>query len=291
MSFPRPYHGLNAAVSWKIPDSWNLPSSKSDTFTDVFNTLDDAGNGLPDLLLRQYKKLLRLPRPIQIFFGLNVGAWILWQLVPRFMKKHALANTWNNRQGRWWSMFFASFSHRNLYHIAANMSVLLQYGPLLVAEFGEGVFSSTVLLSALVSGAVPVAVDSFLAWQFPKNERFKMVTPNGDTPETGTLGFSGVGATMIYLFTVLNPETRVVLYIDPPGKTRLLRHLTTGTFLFDCAGLVVSTFLFPTGISHSGHLAGFLCGSLVRNFLAYTETGRQLTSWRCGWKLRQRGPF
>jgi membrane associated rhomboid family serine protease len=303
MSFPRPYHGLNTATSpfpstWnpfrKEPDPfWYSPGSNSDVLSDAFSSLENSGNGLTDLILQQYKKYSRLPAPIQVFFGLNVGAWILWTLFPRFMKRNALASVWNNRKGRWWSMFLATFSHRSLYHIAGNMSILLQYGPILIEELGEEVFTGTVLFSALVSGAMPVALDSFLAWRFPKVERFKVPTPSGDTPEGGTLGFSGVGMTLVYLFTVLYPETPVRFYSDMPTKegSVTIRTLTVGTFALDCAGLIVSTLLFPTGISHSSHLAGFLCGSLVRRFLGYTESGRRLTSWTCRWKLRRPGPL
>ncbi len=56
--------------------------------------------------------------------GANVVAWINWQLDPAFMAKHFMTSLNHIREGRWYTIVTACFSHRDPLHLFGNMLTL-----------------------------------------------------------------------------------------------------------------------------------------------------------------------
>ncbi|KAJ1414633.1 hypothetical protein B484DRAFT_482212 [Ochromonadaceae sp. CCMP2298] len=285
MFFPVPHVTAslwNPFGSDSDPPVGYFPSSDIAIIADAFKLVDESGSGVPGIATQHYARFTRLPPAVQLVFGVNVGIFLLWALFPKFMDRHAVASMENNKKGRWWSMFVASFSHYRLYHIIGNMSVLLQFGPALVRELGQGVFAASVLSSALFSTVLPMATGRLLAWRFPKFEGFK--------GSAGSLGFSGVAMTLVYLYSAISPNAMVCADRKAAARRQgvTVRQMLMGVFEGDIVGLAVSMVL-PTGVGHGAHLAGILCGVLLRRFLCYTRAGRRFLTVRGCHKLRRSG--
>ena len=56
--------------------------------------------------------------------GANIVAWINWQLDPAFMASHFMTSLSHIRNGRWYTIVTACFSHRDPLHLLGNMITL-----------------------------------------------------------------------------------------------------------------------------------------------------------------------
>ena len=56
--------------------------------------------------------------------GANVVAYINWQLNPAFLTKHCMTSLNHVREGRWYSIVTATFSHSKFWHLPYNMLLL-----------------------------------------------------------------------------------------------------------------------------------------------------------------------
>lgn len=61
---------------------------------------------------------------IRLLLGANVVAWINWQLDPGFMARNFMTSLQHIREGRWWTIVTACFSHRDGFHLFGNMVTL-----------------------------------------------------------------------------------------------------------------------------------------------------------------------
>ena len=61
---------------------------------------------------------------LRLLVGANVVAWINWQLDPAFMANHFMTSLNHIREGRWYTIVTACFSHRDPLHLFGNMLTL-----------------------------------------------------------------------------------------------------------------------------------------------------------------------
>ena len=82
-----------------------------------------------------------------IFWGLAVGFVFLATLGP---VESGLFKTALVRQGQWWRAFTAEWLHRDIAHLASNLSIGILFLGLAMARFGAGI----ALLGSLLAGAL-----------------------------------------------------------------------------------------------------------------------------------------
>jgi membrane associated rhomboid family serine protease len=192
------------------------------------------------------------PDVIKFYLGLNFAVYLLWQLFPKFMIKNASGSIENNKAKRFWSGFFASFSHQSFAHFITNMSLFASIGPTVLGQLGPDMFHKAVLLSSCLSGHV----ETIVAYIKYKLDPVK----NTITKSSYCLGFSGVVMSLFVLYLSLPLKVQKSPYVDDKNHT-LLKF----AFGFDLIGSLISFFLFPTGIGHNAHLIGSLSGLFIKN--------------------------
>lgn len=248
------------------------PSSSAEIRLDDFFTFDDFISEMVDLGMKQRDSFSSLPRIIQICLITNIGFWLAWQLFPETMRKHTACSQENLEQGRPWSLALSALSHLSPIHLLCNMSVLSQFGPLVLKELGNKAFFGLIVSSSLLGGMAPLIWDNLT-----KILIYRKQLPNQQIKKS-YIGFSAVNSAILYMFSRLRPNNMASFMDFPPTRMKkMIEYIIAG----DIAGAVVNTFMFSTGISHIGHLGGFLAGHLTKIFLCDTQIGRDLIGWSC----------
>ena len=136
-----------------------------------------------------------------------------------------------------WQVFTYMFMHGGFWHIALNMLILLMFGMQLERHWGSSEFLAYYLFSGIGAGLFILI--------------FNMAT--GDVM-TATLGASGAVYGLLLAFATLFPRANVYLMGLIPVRAPIFVLGATAVSLFSqITGL-------RGGISHIGHLAGFLFG-------------------------------
>ena len=221
--------------------------------------------------------ILKLPRVIQVLGAINVGFWILWWLVPRFMERNAGSSSLNLSANRPWALLLSAFSHISLVHLFFNMSALLQIGPKVCFALGDRLFISTVAVAAVFSGVLPILVERLAG----RVKSLKHQAKPNSTRSTMHIGFSGVNAAIMYLFATLYPtqQFEMLTFGNMKSTTVSAIKLLKGLFLVDVLGLIFDSLVQSTGISHAGHIGGFLAGYLIRKLVCLSKCDRGFLKW------------
>ena len=174
--------------------------------------------------------------------GINILIYILQSMFPIITQTFLLTPSQVLYQP--WTLITSIFLHGNLTHLFFNMYALLLFGGLIEALIGSKRFLGAYFISGIFAGII------YTGFQFLFGN-----------PNIGALGASGAIMAIIGLVIVLLPNMRVLFFFVIPMSMR-----TAGIIfaLIDFIGLLGVT---ATGIAHSAHLGGLLCGVLFGLYL------------------------
>jgi uncharacterized protein len=174
--------------------------------------------------------------------GINVLVFILQSIFPIITETFLLTPSQVLYQP--WTLITSIFLHGNLTHLLFNMYALLLFGGLIEALIGSKRFLGAYFISGIIAGII------YTAFQYTFGN-----------PNIGALGASGAIMAVIGLVIVLLPNMKILFFFVIPMSMR-----TAGIIfaLIDFVGLLGVT---ATGIAHSAHLGGLLCGVLFGIYL------------------------
>ncbi|CAL5220754.1 g2817 [Coccomyxa viridis] len=197
---------------------------------------------------------------LRLLVGANVVAWINWQLDPAFMANHFMTSLNHIREGRWYTIVTACFSHRDPLHLFGNMLTLY--------FFWNRAFSGRlVMFLYLVGGAVGSAAFLYQEHrQLPKTQYMSTYNREvGIRRSPPALGASGsVNASVI--FNILySPYSTVLIYGILPMPAWALGGLWLA---YDISG-AMGRELTPgrASVGYAAHLGGAATGALT--YFAY----------------------
>lgn len=143
--------------------------------------------------------------------------------------------------GRVWTLITSVFSHNMFFHIFINMYVFFGFGTVLENELGSRKFLNFYLMAGIISSISHITVSTYLMGQ----------------PELPALGASGAVAGTILLFSLMNPQERILLLGIIPMPAIGAAILFVG---IDLWGLVAQTRGGTLPIGHGAHLGGAFYG-------------------------------
>lgn len=197
----------------------------------------------------------------KVLWGLiaaNVGGFALWRLAPNLMQTHATVSIEGLRAGRVWTALTAAFSHKDVYHLGANMVGLYFFG----RDVGR-LFGGKRLLMLYMAGGVAGSL-AHCGWYYYQacktgEGRYGRARWFGFTPSA--LGASAAVNALTVCDILLYPTRTVLLYAIIPMPAALLGVLW---LLNDVSGAMDG---HRGHIAHAGHLGGAATG--LAFFLAY----------------------
>jgi membrane associated rhomboid family serine protease len=225
-----------------------------------------------------------LPETIQFCLLINAAFYIGWKLYETQMAKHATSSDENLSSGRVWSLLLSAFSHKSLLHLALNMYGFLSIGPTLLRAMGVRLFLISVITAAVFSSLLPLLYNRVVVRLFPGSRR--LAAKKFEVH----LGFSGVNSALLLLYALIQPHAQFTspfaAFVDgsTSGTVDALSFLRS-CMLGDLLGLGMDLAVTSTGISHAGHIGGFLGGYAVQQFVTETDLGRRLTPWNTRRKM------
>ncbi|HVZ43687.1 MAG TPA: rhomboid family intramembrane serine protease [Ramlibacter sp.] len=205
---------------------------------------------VPDLLeWQEFRQWLvsRTPRVyiVWVLIGLNLTVFSVLSLLLgfNFQAVAALALPFGNYgpatiNGQWWRLLSYQFMHADVLHIAFNMVVLAQLGPVVERIFGHVRFLAIYLVCGIAGGLASIAWHSQVA----------------SIGASGSI-FGVLGALLAY---VLDRRNNVPAAVMTRERTSLL--LFAGYNLFN--GFT------QQGTDNAGHLGGLACGLILGTCLA-----------------------
>lgn len=135
-----------------------------------------------------------------------------------------------------WTLFTSMFLHGNLTHLFFNMYALLLFGGLIERMIGSKRFLGIYIGAGLFASVI-----------------FTVFQKAFGNAQIGALGASGAIMAVLGLVIILLPKMKVLFFFIIPMNMRTAGILFA---LIDIVGL----FGVSTGIAHSAHLGGLLCG-------------------------------
>lgn len=180
---------------------------------------------------------------------LNVAVFIAWHLSRNdevrylFMANNFLVSWSSITNGRVWTLITSVFSHNAFLHLFFNMYVLDSFGPIVESVLGRARFLKFYFIAGIISSFCHAAVSAFLLHE----------------PSLPALGASGAISGMIFLFALIFPRQKILLFGFVPTPA------LWGAFLFvglDIWGLIAQAEGGGLPIGHGAHLGGSLTGVL-----------------------------
>ncbi|EFN54012.1 hypothetical protein CHLNCDRAFT_136040 [Chlorella variabilis] len=219
----------------------------------------------------------------KVLWGLiaaNVGGFALWRLAPNLMQTHATVSIEGLRAGRVWTALTAAFSHKDVYHLGANMVGLYFFG----RDVGR-LFGGKRLLMLYMAGGVAGSL-AHCGWYYYQacktgEGRYGRARWFGFTPSA--LGASAAVNALTVCDILLYPTRTVLLYAIIPMPAALLGVLW---LLNDVSGAMDG---HRGHIAHAGHLGGAATG--LAFFLAYNvSTSSTNATYMPAWEAPQGSP-
>lgn len=193
----------------------------------------------------QNQKSFRLKNVTMSLIVINIVMFILQSLFPIITDTLKLVPAQIISQP--WTLCTSMFLHGNLTHLFFNMYALLLFGGLIERMIGSKRFLGIYIGAGLFASVI-----------------FTVFQHTFGNPLIGALGASGAIMAVLGLVIVLLPNMKVLFFFIIPMNMR-----TAGIIfaLIDIVGL----FGVSTGIAHSAHLGGLLCGLLYALYLKKTK--------------------
>ena len=219
--------------------------------------------------------LFNCPLSIRMLFLANFVIYSAWLFLPqRFMFDNFSESENNSRNGRWWTVFTSTFSHRSFSHLLVNMSALRLFGPVVQSALGDKLF----LAFTLISGAV-----SSLCFKLGRSKSLLLAPRNFQRIDRSrpSLGFSGVTSALLVLYVSLKPKELISIagFDSIPARLALNRLV-----LVDVISFVLQSTLVSSPIAHGAHLGGYFAGYLFRNGIC-RKFMKKYVNQKCRWRF------
>jgi membrane associated rhomboid family serine protease len=191
---------------------------------------------------------------VKVLLALNVIVFLAWlpadlydpaDQLGRFMAENFFVSREHLEEGQYWTLLTAEFSHREIWHLALNMMVLMNFGPVLVWRWGQRKFLVFYLIAAMVASIGHVVVGGLIG------------------RDTWALGASGAISGVLAAFAVLYPHHRILLF----GIVPLPAYIATILFVgLDVWGVVAQSSGGGLPIGHGAHLGGAAFGLVYSSY-------------------------
>lgn len=189
----------------------------------------------------------------KVLIVINVIVFVAWQMSAQhaeqfyFMANNFLISWTALTEGRYWTLITSVFSHNSFMHLFFNMLVLLSFGPFVESILGRATFLKFYLIAGVISSFCHAIVSAWLLNQ----------------PDLPALGASGAISGMIFLFALMFPKQKILLFAVVPVPALWGALLFVG---LDIWGLVAQAEGGGLPIGHGAHLGGALTGLLYYYF-------------------------
>ena len=187
---------------------------------------------------------------VPIIIVLNIGVYLMWEsqgASSLFMLENFLVSWVGLNEGRWWTLLASAFSHNWFVHIFINMLVLNSFGTLLEHVLGRWRFLVFYLLAGVVGSLTHALVSNYYL----------------QTPEVAALGASGAIAGLIWVFSLVFPREKILLFGLLPMPAIFGALAFVG---LDIWGLTAQAKGGGLPLGHGAHLGGALAGILFYFF-------------------------
>jgi len=193
---------------------------------------------------------------LRILIGLNIIPLIGWRLLPEFMQKHFLCSNSNVRQGRWWTLLLACFSHSDPSHICNNMLALWEVGKSLHPLIGTMPLLGLYGISGIASNWAHLIVSR---------------RRDSDFYNSSCLGASGSISAITSMGAVLRPVALVTI-----GQVQVPMVIYACVFfLWESYNSVKTRSRTDDNIAHPVHAAGAAIG-LLYGYVWRLQAGQSL---------------
>lgn len=191
---------------------------------------------------------MRFTVPLLILINVAVyGLWFTGYYGSAFMEDNFLVS-WNSvMEGRYWTLLTTVFSHNMFWHLLINMFVLRSFGTLINSVLGARRFLIFYLTAGLTGSVCHILVSKFLLHE----------------PSISALGASGAVAGLIWLFALIFPKEKLLLFAIIPMPAFIGALAFVG---LDLWGLYSQAHGGGLPIGHGAHLGGALAGVLFYVF-------------------------
>jgi membrane associated rhomboid family serine protease len=184
-------------------------------------------------------------RLIPIIILLNSVVFFLWSYGgtenQEFMESNFAVSWEVLREGHWWVLLTAVFSHNLFFHLFINMFVLNSFGNAVEPVLGSKYFLIFYLIAGIFSSFTHALVSAFLLGQ----------------PDLPAVGASGAIAGVVLLFALFFPREKLLFFGILPLPA------IWGALIFvglDVWGLISQAEGGGLPIGHGAHLGGAFCG-------------------------------
>jgi membrane associated rhomboid family serine protease len=181
---------------------------------------------------------------VPVLIAINVLVYALWWVngsSSHFMIDNFLVSYDLIKDGHWWVLITAVFSHNMFLHILVNMIVLKDFGGFLERLVGPVQFLTFYLIAGVISSAVHAVVSAKLI---------------GD-PSLHALGASGAIAGVVLVFALVFPKQKILFFGLIPIPAIFGALLFIG---LDLWGLTAQIGGGGLPIGHGAHLGGAATG-------------------------------
>lgn len=197
-----------------------------------------------------------------VLFGINAAVFGVWWYARdsatrfgdlrlyRFMMRNFTSGEPNLREGRWWTLLTACFSHQDMPHFAFNMLTFAFTAPALLPIIGAPqmltLYIGAGLTASLTSLAWPYIVDPILHGEQKSLRRRRF---------TMSLGASGSVYAILAAFAAMRPNALFLLFYVVPVPARMCVAGILAYELYSAS--------FPRQDNHIdsvGHVGGLLAG-------------------------------
>jgi len=174
-----------------------------------------------------------------------------------FMANNFLVSWSALTEGRYWTLITSVFSHNNFMHIFFNMYVLYGFGPVIEQVLGTRRFLQFYFVAGIFSSFCHAFVSAWLLHE----------------PSLPALGASGAISGIIFLFALIFPKQKILLFGFVPIAA------IWGALLFvglDIWGLIAQAEGGGLPIGHGAHLGGSLAGVIYYFFFLRPKAEQKL---------------
>jgi len=191
------------------------------------------------------RSILRRPLPYTfynaslIIIGLNIGAYLLNNLVPRSLAYMVLSPRAVQNANAYWQFFTYMFAHGGITHILFNMLGLFFFGVTVEQRMGSNEFVLFYVLSGVLAG-----VASYVIYILTGMYNVYL------------LGASGAVYAVLLAYATYYPDSTVYVMGILPLKAPVLVLAFTAIAVFS------QLFSLARGVAHLTHLAGFVVAYL-----------------------------
>lgn len=283
----------------------NAAINPQDPIDDIFDIIIRWDiNSLKNFFLTWHLQFRALPPIAKYLLVANIIGWIMWKINPHFMINHASLRRENLTKNRFHTLFLSNFSHQNLFHLYGNMVALLVVIKTLQRGLSTNLLLVAIALSSAATSLLPIILDqikitlldhridlslinmiksflfNFQSKAKREQRRLKHLKDSREAIAKRTyIGFSGINICLFCIFAYLRPKAEFPLQFIEDTKFSA-KEAIKFLLKLDLLGLLIDTFLFPSSISHAGHIGGFLAGMVVDWILRRSNWGWKQISWR-----------